>query len=413
MRDSFLSARTPNSFQMPEPIDSTFLCSTRRKTLKVVLHYWGRRGGGSEFTHALAHHLSRSDEAVDVTLSLARQNADIERFEASGFRIITLDRPSLSTLWRQMWSLPRLLSAHAHTIARLEPDAVVITMNAPFAWPFIGMLQQRGIKVFYVTHDAQPHPGDYAVLWQRITQDLLVTRADKVVALSNNVAKRIAERIPSCGDKVSVIPLETAYPTSHIDRSTSSSSGVPVRLLFYGRLLPYKGLNLLIQALEPLRSHPGWRLTIAGSGPLEADIKKAVGNWPQVHLELGWVSDERTTQLFSTHHLLLCPYVEASQSGVIAQALSWGMPSIVMPTGALPEQIAFGTAGLVAETADAEGFRECLQAAIEHPGSLVDLSRNAASLMAERQANRDWLRLIDYTKCGSKQKDISMHPESD
>jgi glycosyltransferase involved in cell wall biosynthesis len=362
-----------------------------RKRPAVVLHYWGRRGGGSDFTLSLAQHLRRD---ADVSLSLARHNDTIESFRSLGLPVVTFDRPSLSTLWRKALSLPQELQKHAETLVSMKPEAVIVTMNAPFAWPFVNILQRHGLRVLYVAHDAEPHPGDYAVLWQRVTQDLLIGRADGVVTLSNSVAKRIEDRIPASRGKLSVIPLETVYPTKRSRDAYTGPDDGPVRLLFYGRLLPYKGLNLLSKALEALRAQPGWRLTIAGSGPLEAEIKNTFTQWQQVDLELGWISDQRAQELLAHHHLLLCPYVEASQSGVIAQAMSWAMPSLVMPAGSLPEQIGFGRAGLVASTRDAEGFRRCLQSVIERPEFLIELSRTTGEWLAERQMSQAWLDLI-------------------
>jgi glycosyltransferase involved in cell wall biosynthesis len=360
----------------------------------VVLHYWGRRGGGSDVTLFLARHLSSAAEPVDVALSLSRQNSDMRAFEATGLPIVAFDRPHLTTLWRDAWRLPRRFRDHADSLARLRPAAVIVTMNAPFAWPFTRLLQRRGVKVFYVAHDAEPHPGDYAATWQRLTQDRLIKSADKVVALSSSVAERIAERIPASGHKTTVIPLETIYPTQGSRVSRSRSSHEPLRLLFYGRLLPYKGLDLLARALESFRHTPNWRLTIAGSGPLAADVRQSFSDWPQVDLRLGWISHEETAELFSTHELLLCPYVEASQSGVVAQAMSWGMPSLVMPTGALPEQIGFGRAGLVADRADADGYGDVLGAILKRPESIAELSRGAAALLEERQFDRSWIDLV-------------------
>jgi glycosyltransferase involved in cell wall biosynthesis len=360
----------------------------------VVLSYWGRRGGGSEFTLFLARHLSRAAEPIDVALSLARQNSDMAAFAATGLPVVAFDRPDPATLWRDIWLLSSRLRHHADTLAGLKPAAVIVTMNAPFAWPFTRLLQRRGIKVIYVAHDAEPHPGDYAATWQRVTQDRLIKSADKVVALSNSVAERIAERIPTSGSKTTVIPLETIFPTQRSSLSQQRSLDEPVRLLFYGRLLPYKGLDLLVRALEPFRQSRNWRLTVAGSGPLAAEVRKFFTSWPQVDLRLGWVSHEETTDLFSTHDLLLCPYVEASQSGVVAQAMSWGLPSLVMPTGALPEQIGFGRAGLVAARANIECFGKALAGILNRPGGLAELAEGASTLLAERQANRGWIDLI-------------------
>lgn len=361
---------------------------------RVVLHYWGRRGGGSLLTLLLAQYLTESPAPAEVILSITKQNSDIRAFEASGLPLLTIDRPKLRNLWRTAWFLPIRLTEHANALAALKPDAVIMTMNSPFAWPFIRALQRRDLKVIYVAHDAEPHPGDYAATWQRVTQDLLIKAADRVVTLSSNVSRRLAERIPASGSKTSVIPLEAVYPTKRARPRDQQSTDEPVRLLFYGRLLPYKGLDLLAQALQPLKDSPRWRLTLAGSGPLEPEVRRAFANWPQVDLELGWISDQRTAELFSSHHLLLCPYREASQSGVIAEALSWAMPSLVMPAGALPEQIGHGAAGLIARTGDAEGFQDALRSVLDQPSSLTALSRGAAALLNERRDRRDWAKLI-------------------
>lgn len=361
---------------------------------RVVLHYWGRRGGGSLLTLLLAQRLTEGDSAVEVIFSLARQNNDLKAFEASGLPLLTVDRPRLSSLWRTGWLLPIQLSRHASALASLRPDAVIMTMNSPFAWPFIRALQKRNLKIVYVAHDAEPHPGDYAAIWQRVTQDLLIKAADRVVTLSSKVLRRLAERIPASGSKTSMIPLEAVYPTKRAGLPEQQSTDEPVRLLFYGRLLPYKGLDLLAQALHPLKDDPRWRLTLAGSGPLETEVRRTFADWPQVDLELGWISDQRTAELFSSHHLLLCPYREASQSGVIAEALSWAMPSLVMPAGALPEQIGHGAAGLIARTGDAEGFRDALRSVLDQPSSLTALSCAAAALLNERRDRREWAKLI-------------------
>ncbi|WP_162003384.1 glycosyltransferase family 4 protein [Microvirga tunisiensis] len=366
----------------------------RQVPTRVVLHYWGTRGGGSLFTLFLAQHLKAAQQPIDVVLSLSDSNADIQLFRAEDINVITFDRPRLSTLLREMWALPFRLRAHADLLVSLKPDVVVFTMNSPFAWPFIYSLKRRGLKIIYVTHDAEPHPGDYAATWQRLTQDVLIRRADHIVALSGHVLKRVAEKYSTPKGRTSLIPLETIYPIKRTHLSSWRFSNEPTRLLFYGRLLPYKGLNLLSEALKPFKFQPGWQLTIAGSGPLEATIRRDFADWPQVNLELGWISNQRTNELFSSHHLLLCPYTEASQSGVIAEALSWALPSLVMPTGALPEQIGFGAAGLIARTADAHGLSQALQTVFDKPEDLVNLSHGAAKLLAERGANQGWIELV-------------------
>ena len=65
-----------------------------------------------------------------------------------------------------------------------------------------------------------------------------------------------------------------------------------------------------------------------------------------------------------------------------------------MPTGALPEQIGFGRAGLVASRANAASFGQALRLVLDHPNTVAGLSRDAATLLAERQADQSWLELV-------------------
>ena len=368
---------------------------------KVVLLYWGRRGGGSVFTLRLAQELESAGEPVQVVCSLRQANIDLPRFEAAGIRYAALDLPHLSD--RRKWlSLPRLLRRHADEIAGLRPNVVIITMNAPFAWPFVTLLRRRGLSVAYVAHDAEPHPGDYAAMWQRLTQNRLVRAADMVITLSPSVRERLTQKISSVAQKAHMIPVEAVWPIRRQTPIEPLLPDAPLRLLFYGRLLPYKGLHDLAAALEPLRSNLSWRLTIAGEGPLEPALRSLFAGWPQVDLELGWIGDERTAELFQQHHLLVCPYTEASQSGVVAEALSFAMPALVMPTGSLPEQVGMGRAGIVVEEATTPALAAALFRLIGDRDWLPDLSQRALQLMREHHDRREWLQFVGSARLASQ-----------
>lgn len=208
------------------------------RSRRVILHYWGRRGGGSQVTLNLAQHLTSSKHKAEVFFSLAQQNSDVEMFRASGLPILTFDRPGLCNLWRKTWTLPQQLRRHADALAALKPNAVIMTMNSPFAWPFIHLLKRRQLRVIYVAHDAEPHPGDYAQLWQRVTQDRLIRAADQIVTLSRNVATRIARRLPAAASKTVVVPLEAIYPTERMPTETRPVPSGPVQLLFTAGCCP-------------------------------------------------------------------------------------------------------------------------------------------------------------------------------
>ena len=98
--------------------------------------------------------------------------------------------------------------------------------------------------------------------------------------------------------------------------------GRPWRLLFFGRIHEYKGLDLLAQAYALLGERFSVTLRVVGEGHVEA-LKKLAA-LPGVTIEQGWVPDTKITSVFSQADIIVLPYIEASQSGVFVKCYgSW------------------------------------------------------------------------------------------
>ena len=63
----------------------------------------------------------------------------------------------------------------------------------------------------------------------------------------------------------------------------------------------------------------------------------------------------------------MAPYIEASQSGVVAVALGRGKPVIVTPVGGLPEQVRHNVTGLVAQETSATALATSILRFVEEP----------------------------------------------
>jgi len=114
--------------------------------------------------------------------------------------------------------------------------------------------------------------------------------------------------------------------------------GGPLRLLSFGRLLPYKGLDLLAGALRLLGPRPDLEVRVVGSGP-ESEVLGALRRLPGVTVENRWVPEGEVGQMFAWADALVLSHREASQSGVAAEAIAAGRWVVATRVGGIAEQL--------------------------------------------------------------------------
>jgi glycosyltransferase involved in cell wall biosynthesis len=192
-------------------------------------------------------------------------------------------------------------------------------------------------------HDAMPHPGDQGArnTPQMIT-DFGFRRADRLIVHGQAIKQLLIASHHIRSEIVHVIP-HVVLGNDHIGRETAEREG---QILFFGRIWGYKGLEYLIRA-EPLITSrvPGARIVIAGQGESFDRYRRLLKN-PENFLILNeYISEERQSELFRQSSLVVLPYVEASQSGVIPVAYTFAKPVVATTVGALPEMVEDGRTG--------------------------------------------------------------------
>ena len=165
------------------------------------------------------------------------------------------------------------------------------------------------------------------------------------------------------GDQVDPSIVRTLFhPHLHFSEPTRPawpSAGEPFRVLFLGRVLPYKGLDLLIEAIEGLRATGlAIELGVFGEGALgsSADRLKAMG----AEVENRWLSANEMSAVIARYHAIALSHKEASQSGIAALAAGHCVPVVANPVGGLVEQIIDGRTGIIASAAKATALGEAI-----------------------------------------------------
>ena len=146
-----------------------------------------------------------------------------------------------------------------------------------------------------------------------------------------------------------------------------------------GRLIEKKGLPVTLRAFSTfLKQHPNAALTIAGEGPLLAELQKfarELGVTNRVSFT-GFVSQEQLREIYYRSHIFLHPSQtgrDGNQEGIpnsMLEAMATGLPVFATKHGGIPEAIETGVSGVLVPERDDEALARALLNAAQDPGLL-------------------------------------------
>jgi glycosyltransferase involved in cell wall biosynthesis len=220
-------------------------------------------------------------------------------------------------------------------------------------------------------HDPVPHPGQPVLgrVESAIRRRWIAGSAAVVV---HGVS--LTAELPAWARKrrVEVVP----HGASVLDEPLP----IPPRpsVLLFGRLEPYKGIDVLIRSMERVwTSRPEVVLRIAGTG----SSSSTVPDDPRIELRPEYVPEAELSKLFEQATLAVLPYTQASQSGVAGVALGHGIPTVVSDVGALREVVL--DESFVVPAGDDEALANAILRHLEHDDavrrSVLDFARTYLS----------------------------------
>ncbi len=336
--------------------------------MKVALVSLARRGGMVHFQAELANALLPITPTVVLTSKAAPAYLYSE----------TLPRISLDTGASPLGSAVRAANPVMWTRLWLELRAAgvdLIHIVGAHEWnPILALLANlAGTPLVYTVHDPVAHAGAPARM--RISDWLTTRLAQAIVALTQRGRRDLTSNgLPQT--KIHYIP-HGAY--SFFTRWRRVGARSEKLLLYFGRIEPYKGLEVLLAAFSSLRHVlPGWRLMVAGSGPLPEAFRRTA--LPEVELLNRYIADQEVATLMQRARIVVLPYTQATQSGVIATAYAFGRPVITTKVGGLSEMVIPGKTGLLVRPNDIHALAAAVRMLACNPGKVAKMSKTALSL---------------------------------
>jgi len=302
--------------------------------MRILVWQWGRRGAGPRFAASLADGL-RMIPSTEAVLSLS---TGAEILHGSAPPYCELPVSTYANVAGLVWRLaqaPLIIRRLARRLAKLRLDVAICAMPGPLDLLLLAALRRVHVPAVVVVHDADAHPGDEIRLLM-ILQRRLTRQADAVVALSTHVATRLGKQ-RLVADKRLFVMSHPPFMFGPMPPSPLTHGGAP-RLLCFGRLLPYKGLDLLASAMHQLGTRREWELRVVGSGPESPELASLRG-LPGVTVDNRWVPEDEIGALIAWADVLVLPYKEASQSGIAPAAAAAGRFVVSTRVGGLIEQL--------------------------------------------------------------------------
>jgi len=216
--------------------------------------------------------------------------------------------------------------------------------------------------VFYVPviHDANPHPGESTVFSRWLSKESL-KHSNGYIVLSSAVEKKLRERkVITTGIPIWKMPhgplsMGTLGKERYLDKKKE------IQILFLGRIHQYKGLDIFIDAMKLLNQNGvNFSARILGEGNIKP-FKKNLENLSYITVQNRWISNSEFSHALISADLLVLPYREASQSGVVAAAMASALPVIVTPVGGLSEQVQHGVNGLISANMTADSVAKSIE----------------------------------------------------
>jgi glycosyltransferase involved in cell wall biosynthesis len=186
----------------------------------------------------------------------------------------------------------------------------------------------------------------------------VIKQHTEIIVHSEKTQKDLLEYSKGLSLSIKVIPFG-AFDSYHVFEQQDLFKEIPDNIiLFIGSIQPYKGLSILYNAVDMLSDKFQFKIVVAGKGN-DACLDKMVNDNRYILINR-FLDNSEIVGLIKKCKVVVCPYLSASQTGIVPLAMSFNKPSIVTNVGAFPELIKDGENGYMVESNDYRGLVEAL-----------------------------------------------------
>lgn len=319
--------------------------------MRILILTMNIKGGMVHYVSQLANALAEENEVVVI----APTGVDQSNFFLDNVLLIELPLGNvIKNFIVNTLVITRPLN-FIKAIHRIKPDVIHI-QEPSLWWTFFLPFLSRYPLVFTI-HDVHPHVGSRK-FDQIIGQKCIVHHSNDVIVHGQSAKKELLMKYPNLEKRCHVIP--------HGDYSFFLKYNTDVKtekdtVLFFGSIRAYKGLEYLIEAIRIVsEKNPDIKLIIAGQGDLsryETAIRENADLF-EIHNE--YIINSEVAKFFQRASLVVLPYIEGTQTGIIPIAYAFKKPVIATNVGSIPEVVEHGKTGFIIRSRDSSALADVI-----------------------------------------------------
>lgn len=290
-------------------------------------------------------------------------------------RIIDVDKFYVVNTCGKFWQLKAFWTNFLLLLFLIRNKFDVIHLTWPAnVYEFIIYMLKR--KIILTVHDPFPHTGlDTRIV--RLRRKVAFRCVPHFIILNKAQREKFLSfyHLPSSAVIDSRLSCYTYLNMVEQDMTT-----VPEQkyILFAGKISKYKGVEYLLEAMKKVHdTFPDIKLVVAGGGKYHFDISEYAA-LPYIDIRNRFIPDEELVALMNKTQFMVCPYTDATQSGVIMSSFTFGTPVIATRVGGLPEMLGNGKYGMLVKEKDTDALYLGICSLLSDEEQLADYRKEIA-----------------------------------
>lgn len=314
----------------------------------------------------------------------------IQRYwqHCGSFKLIVHKHPK--SIHPKSWKVSNIA---INEILRIKPDILHLDDVSLRLAPLLFRIGE--LPIVLTLHDVRPHLGEEN--WRRRLGTILTFKRVKHFIVHSEFSRnQFLEQYSYTRKMVSTVPLGIIDVFHEFLREDIHPEPLN-SVLFFGRISPYKGVDVFIRALEIVSKKISHCKFIIAGKPIHGYRMPPIpflSNNGTIEIHDRFLSNKEIAAFIAKSTIIVCPYLDATQSGVVLTAYAFNKPVIATNVGGLPEYVYHNKTGLLVPPGDPNALAEAIIDLLQNPEKRRQMKKEIQRLA---KTELSWDRIAERT----------------